>query len=95
MKTFDDIFDHKICDNCHNYSDSLIQSMEQEWLCPVCEEKHTCKECGDITDEVPMSVDGLCFDCLKLTREDFDLEPVAKLMGDAINKLNQINSIRC
>ena len=80
MKTFDDIFDHKICDNCHNYSDSLVQSMEQEWLCPVCEDKHTCRECGDCTDEVPMNILGLCFDCGKLTHDAALYNAMAELI---------------
>ena len=91
MKTFDDIFDHKICDHCGNYADGMIQSEEGEWLCAVCEDKHQCHECGAITDEATLTDGHVCFDCLDLKKEDFDLEPVAKLMGEAIEKLNQIN----
>ena len=80
MKTFEELFDHKFCDHCKEYSVTLIQSEEGEWLCPECEDKHTCKECGVITDEVPMSTDSLCFGCvseLQAIRDEYrEDEPI-------------------
>ncbi len=91
MKPFETLFSQKFCDHCHSYSDSLIQSKEGNWLCPVCEDTHKCDVCGDISDEVTMSDTHLCFNCVGLSAEDFDIIPIVKLMSDSITKLNHIN----
>jgi len=88
MKTFETLFHQKYCDVCREYSQNLVQSEEQEWVCPVCEEKYTCHECGAITDEADLTDGHICFDCLDLTKED--LEPVVRLMEESITKLNKL-----
>ena len=69
MKKFETLFSQKFCDQCHEYADSLVQSEEGNWLCPVCEDTHKCDECGSITDEVPMNDDHVCCDCYMLLDE--------------------------
>lgn len=56
------------CDQCFRYSDNQVQTVEGDWLCPVCAEKNTCYECGRVSLELSIvRVDGkavrLCEDC--------------------------------
>ncbi len=69
------ISDAYSCENCFNLSWNMKQTEEGDWICPDCQKKHTCYECGklwlDITTHI---IDGelkrVCFDCKKLHVED-------------------------
>ena len=60
-----EISDMHACDCCNEYTQLLVQTEELEWICPKCELKQTCYECGKITCDVRDHKGHLtCPDCI-------------------------------
>lgn len=62
-----EISDEHICDRCGLWTQNQVETLEGDWVCPTCEEKISCFNCGDITDECKI-YDGhmMCPECIHL-----------------------------